>query len=200
MTTSYTEGTLYLQWKTSKCLVKKAKLVELSRVEVVPFGGRTLLGLSLLETSHKKCSKKCLLPQMQRHNLAQHMQEFTQMHMRYMANFLCGLSLNGTSHFGPSVSSEDLVAGASASASSSVSASASSGPRGDAACSSNYAPCQPNEVMQRLREMDGRLVKQDHQLRELIILKETQVGDVLVSEHIKIHIHMGLDLIANQSF
>ncbi|KAK1891683.1 TNF receptor-associated factor 6 [Dissostichus eleginoides] len=33
---------------------------------------------------------------MQRHNLAQHMQEFTQMHMRYMAEFLRGLSLNGT--------------------------------------------------------------------------------------------------------
>lgn len=111
---------------------------------------------------------------MQRHNLAQHMQEFTQMHMRYMAEFLRGLSLNGTTPkslwaLGPSVSSEDQGAAASV--------SACSGPRGGAAsCSSNSAPSQPTEEMQRLREMDGRLVKQDHQLRELIILKETQAG------------------------
>lgn len=110
---------------------------------------------------------------MQRHNLAQHMQEFTQMHMRYMAEFLRGLSLNGTTPkspwpLGPSISSEDQGAAASA--------SACSGPRGAASCSTN---CQPSEEMQRLREMDGRLVKQDHQLRELIILKETQVKDVL---------------------
>nr|AJW66354.1 TNF receptor-associated factor 6-like protein [Oplegnathus fasciatus] len=112
---------------------------------------------------------------MQRHNLAQHMQEFTQMHMRYMAEFLRGLSLNGTTPkslwtLGPSVSSEDQGAAASV--------SACSGSRGAASCSSNCAPCQPNEEMQRLREMDGRLVKQDHQLRELIILKETQAGQL----------------------
>lgn len=110
---------------------------------------------------------------MQRHNLAQHMQEFTQMHMRYMAEFLRGLSLNGTTPkslwtLGPSVSSEDLGAAASV--------STCSGSRGAASCSSN---CQSSNEMQRLREMDGRLVKQDHQLRELIILKETQVKDVL---------------------
>lgn len=112
---------------------------------------------------------------MQRHNLAQHMQEFTQMHMRYMAEFLRGLCLNGTTPKslwaqGPSVSSEDLGAAASV--------PACSGPRGAASCSgNNCAPSQPNEEMQRLREMDGRLVKQDHQLREVIILKETQVKD-----------------------
>ncbi|XP_034733842.1 TNF receptor-associated factor 6 isoform X2 [Etheostoma cragini] len=110
---------------------------------------------------------------MQRHNLAQHMQEFTQMHMRYMAEFLRGLSLNGTTPKspwipGPSVSSEDQEAAASG--------SACSGPRGAAGCSSNCATCPPSEEMQRLREMDGRLVRQDHQLRELIILKETQAG------------------------
>lgn len=113
---------------------------------------------------------------MQRHDLAQHMQEFTQMHMRYMAEFLRGLSLNGTTPkslctIGPSVSLEDQGAAASV--------SASGGPRGAVGCSSNCAPCQPNEEMQRLREMDRRLVKQDHQLRELIILKETQVKEVL---------------------
>ncbi|XP_020498855.2 TNF receptor-associated factor 6 [Labrus bergylta] len=113
---------------------------------------------------------------MQRHNLAQHMQEFTQMHMRFMADFLRGVTLNGTSpkslwSLGPSVSPEDQGAAASV--------SACSGPRGAASCSSNNsAPSQPSEEMQRIRDMDGRLVKQDHQLRELIILKETQAGQL----------------------
>uniref|UniRef100_A0A3B4AEN3 TNF receptor-associated factor n=1 Tax=Periophthalmus magnuspinnatus TaxID=409849 RepID=A0A3B4AEN3_9GOBI len=78
---------------------------------------------------------------MLRHDLAQHMQEFTQMHMRYMAEFLRGLSVNGTRTRAPRLQ-----------------------------CSS--------ASMQRLREMDARLVKQDHQLRELIILKETQTGQL----------------------
>ncbi|XP_030018296.1 TNF receptor-associated factor 6 [Sphaeramia orbicularis] len=112
---------------------------------------------------------------MLRHNLAQHMQEFTQMHMRYMAEFLRGLSLNGTTTkalctLGPSASPEDQGAAASA--------TPSTGPRGAGCSGSNCAPCQPSEEMQRLREMDGRLVKQDHQLRELIILKETQAGQL----------------------
>ncbi len=99
------------------------------------------------------------------------------MHMRYMAEFLRGLSLNGTTPkslltLGPSVSAEDQGAAA-------ASLSPCGGHRGAANCSSNCAPSQPNEEMQRLREMDRRLVKQDHQLRELIILKETQVKDVL---------------------
>lgn len=112
---------------------------------------------------------------MQRHNLAQHMQEFTQMHMRFMADFLRGLTLNGTSpkplwSLGPSASSEDHGAAASV--------SACSGPRGAASCSSNSAASQPSVEVQRIRDMDGRLVKQDHQLRELIILKETQAGQL----------------------
>lgn len=106
---------------------------------------------------------------MQRHDLARHMQDFTQMHMHYMADFLRGLNLNGTTPkslgaIGHSISFEDHGA------------SASSCDKG--ALSSNCAPCQPTEEMQRLREMDRRLVKQDHQLRELIILKETQVKDM----------------------
>ncbi|KAM7424566.1 hypothetical protein PAMA_000762 [Pampus argenteus] len=117
---------------------------------------------------------------MQRHNLAQHMQEFTQMHMRYMAEFLRGLSNNGTTPksfwaLGPSVSSEDQGATASTS-SSSVS-------RGPGSCSSNFASSQPSEEMQRIREMDGRLVKQDHQLRELIILKDTRAGQLAELQH-----------------
>lgn len=112
-------------------------------------------------------------PQMQRHDLARHMQDFTQMHMRYMADFLRGLNLNGATPkslgaIGHSVSFEEQGAAASASPS----------PCGKGAASRNYAPCQPPGEMQRLREMDTRLVKQDHQLRELIILKETQVNDI----------------------
>ncbi|CAK6967030.1 TNF receptor-associated factor 6 [Scomber scombrus] len=112
---------------------------------------------------------------MQRHNLAQHMQEFTQMHMRYMAEFLRGFSLNGTTPkslwaLAPSVSSEDPGSAASV--------SASGGSRGTVSCNSSFAPSQPSEEMQRLREMDGRLVKQDHQLRELIILKDTRAGQL----------------------
>lgn len=88
------------------------------------------------------------------------------MHMRYMAEFLRSLNLNGTTPkslgaLGHSVSFEDQGAAASASL-----------------CTKGAASslCQPSEETQRLREMDRRLVKQDHQLRELIILKETQVN------------------------
>ncbi|KAI9519418.1 TNF receptor-associated factor 6 [Dissostichus eleginoides] len=114
---------------------------------------------------------------MQRHNLAQHMQEFTQMHMRYMAEFLRGLSLNGTTPkslwtLGPSVSSEDPGAGAAAAA------SACSGPRGAVSCSTNFGPSPPTEDVQKLRDLDGRLVRQDHRLRELVIFKETQSGHI----------------------
>ncbi|XP_057689037.1 TNF receptor-associated factor 6 isoform X2 [Corythoichthys intestinalis] len=107
---------------------------------------------------------------MQRHNLAQHMQEFTQMHMRYLAEFVRCLSLNGTTPkslcaLGPSVSSDDQGA-----------ASASSSYRGTA--SGSCAPCTPSEVMERIRDIDGRLVKQDHQLRELIIMEDTRAGQI----------------------
>uniref|UniRef100_A0A146P7D9 TNF receptor-associated factor n=1 Tax=Fundulus heteroclitus TaxID=8078 RepID=A0A146P7D9_FUNHE len=113
---------------------------------------------------------------MQRHDLAQHMQEFTQMHMRYMAEYLRSLSLNGTTPkplrtLGSSVSCEDVGAAA-------ASVPVCSGLRGAGSCSISSASCQPSEEKQRLIEMDGRLVKQDHQLRELIILKETQTGQL----------------------
>ncbi|XP_028328776.1 TNF receptor-associated factor 6 [Gouania willdenowi] len=107
---------------------------------------------------------------MQRQNLAQHMQEFTQMHMRFMADFLRGLSLNGSAPKPPrmltsSVSCDDAgVRAAAAGASYSGGCYSSAGPSVD--------------DTQRLREMDARLVKQDHQLRELIILKDTQTGQL----------------------
>ncbi|XP_034040631.1 TNF receptor-associated factor 6 [Thalassophryne amazonica] len=106
---------------------------------------------------------------MQRHNLAQHMQEFTQMHMRYMAEFLRSLAINST--IPKPLWSLGQCSGSSAEQ---VAAAASCGSRDAVNCSSNCAPCQPNEEMRRLLEMDRRLVKQDHLLRELIIFKETQ--------------------------
>ncbi|KAK0145618.1 TNF receptor-associated factor 6 [Merluccius polli] len=114
---------------------------------------------------------------MQRHNLAQHMQEFTQMHMRYMAEFVRSMSLGeSTPKSLWTLSSEDQGAAASVGPS-----TGPCGPRGQSVWSGSGGAgggsgvsCQSSEVSQMLREMDGRLVTQDHQLRELIIGKETQ--------------------------
>lgn len=133
-----------------------------------------------LRSSVLYCHGSCVPLQMQRHNLAQHMQEFTQMHMHYMAEFLRGVTLGDATSKSlwpqgqHSSSSEDQVAA--------VPVSGCSGLRGAVSCHANAVNCQPSEELQMLREMDGRLVKQDHQLRELIILKDTQVNDVLVSQ------------------
>lgn len=113
---------------------------------------------------------------MQRHDLAQHMQEFTQMHMRYMADFLRGFSLNGIASkslytIAPPAPHEDLGAAAAAGVS-------CSGAIVPVSCSSNCTPCQSNEDKQWIREMDKRLVQQDHQIRYLTIQKETQVKEV----------------------
>ncbi|XP_077569196.1 TNF receptor-associated factor 6 [Stigmatopora nigra] len=107
---------------------------------------------------------------MQRHNLAQHMQEFTQMHMHYMAEFVRCLSINGTTPksqcaLGPSVLSDEQGA-----------TSASPSHKGTA--SGSCGPCPVSNEMQRIRDMDGRLVKQDHHLRELIILEDTRVVQI----------------------
>ncbi|KAJ3593700.1 hypothetical protein NHX12_006034 [Muraenolepis orangiensis] len=123
---------------------------------------------------------------MQRHNLAQHMQEFTQMHMRYMADFLRSMSLGETTHkplwtLGSVCGlSEDQGAGAAAAGPSPLTGPC--GPRGSSLGSSGGGgggvSCQTGEASQTLREMDGRLVTQDHQLRELVIGKETQGGQL----------------------
>ncbi|CAL1603416.1 unnamed protein product [Knipowitschia caucasica] len=105
---------------------------------------------------------------MLRHDLAQHMQDFTQMHMRYMADFLRGLNVNGTKPRAPRMPCS----------SASLDEPGLSSPCAQRAPACNSAPCQLSEEMQRVREMDARLVKQDHQLRELIILKETQSGQL----------------------
>ena len=115
---------------------------------------------------------------MQRHDLAQHTQEFTQMHMRYMAEFVRSMSLGETTP-------RPLWTGASCGSSEDQGAAGPPpgpppgpcGPRGSSMWSggSSGVSCQSSEVSQTLREMDGRLVTQDHQLRELVIGKETQV-------------------------
>lgn len=103
---------------------------------------------------------------MLRHDLAQHMQEFTQSHMRFMAEFLRGLSVNGTKPRAPRMHGSSMSL---------------EEPGPPVSCAQRAVSCpngtsiQPSEEMQRLREMDARLVRQDHQLRELIILKDTQV-------------------------
>ncbi|CAL8378669.1 unnamed protein product [Arctogadus glacialis] len=118
---------------------------------------------------------------MQRHNLAQHTQEFTQMHMRYMAEFVRSMSL------GETAPKSLWLPGASCSSSEDQGAAGPHGgppgpcgPRGSSMWSgaSGAASCQSSEVSQTLREMDGRLVTQDHQLRELVIGKETQGGQL----------------------
>lgn len=94
---------------------------------------------------------------MARNDLAQHMQEFTQMHMRYMAEFLRTQTL--TNSLMPPVISHFP----------SDERSASSRPP---------EPCQCNQELVILREtvleLEGRLVRQDQQIRELCIHNETQ--------------------------
>uniref|UniRef100_A0A8B9H3Z0 TNF receptor-associated factor n=1 Tax=Astyanax mexicanus TaxID=7994 RepID=A0A8B9H3Z0_ASTMX len=99
------------------------------------------------------CREKML-----RNDLALHMQEFTQMHMRYMADVLRNQTING------------LISSHSASAASPTdSRGASSRPEG---------ACQCNQELQQMREtvleLESRLVRQDHKLRELSIRNETQ--------------------------
>ncbi|XP_068165939.1 TNF receptor-associated factor 6 [Antennarius striatus] len=108
---------------------------------------------------------------MLRHNLAQHMQEFTQMHMHYMAEFLRGVCVNGVT---PKPPWSLGAPGAPEDPASSSPPSAACGAARAASC----APPPPSEDLQRLGEMDRRLVTQDHQLRELVILKETQTGQL----------------------
>lgn len=94
---------------------------------------------------------------MPRNELAQHMQEFTQMHMRYMAEFLRNQTLNGP--LAPSAF-----------------AHSSADERG--ASSRPAEHCQCSQELRNLREtvseLEGRLVLQDQLIRELYIKNETQ--------------------------
>uniref|UniRef100_A0A8C5EXG4 TNF receptor-associated factor n=1 Tax=Gopherus evgoodei TaxID=1825980 RepID=A0A8C5EXG4_9SAUR len=101
---------------------------------------------------------------MQRNDLARHMQEYTQVHMRMMAQTLRSISVTTTTpmsylsglSFEPSVFSHVPPA--------------------------TY-DCNPEveNFKETIQQLEGRLVRQDHQIRELIAKMETQsahVGDL----------------------
>ncbi|KAK9971976.1 hypothetical protein ABG768_025312 [Culter alburnus] len=98
---------------------------------------------------------------MPRKELAQHMQEFTQMHMRYMAEFLRSQSLN--SCLMPSVA-----------------AHSSSDERGASSRAADSCQCKQEllNLRETVLELEGRLVRQDQQIRELCIHNETQKNQV----------------------
>ncbi|XP_066509864.1 TNF receptor-associated factor 6-like [Hoplias malabaricus] len=95
---------------------------------------------------------------MMRNDLALHMQEFTQMHMRNIAEFLRNQTINGFMH------------------SSSASASPVREEHGASARPAEQCQCSQEllQLRETVRELESRLVLQDHQLRELSIRNETQ--------------------------
>lgn len=101
---------------------------------------------------------------MQRNELAKHMQEFSQVHMRLMAQALQGITVNlprsmnlhGGLQFDPSLFSQALPPS---------------------------CECSPEvqTFKETIQQLEGRLVRQDHQIRELIAKMETQnskMGDL----------------------
>ncbi|KAL1271055.1 hypothetical protein QQF64_030071 [Cirrhinus molitorella] len=98
---------------------------------------------------------------MPRNELALHMQEFTQMHMRYMAEFLRSQTLNSCPV--PSVTTHS-----------------SSDERGASARAPDSCQCRQEllNLRETVLELEGRLVRQDQQIRELCIHNETQKNQV----------------------
>ncbi|KAI4878083.1 hypothetical protein NFI96_007471 [Prochilodus magdalenae] len=90
---------------------------------------------------------------MMRNDLALHMQEFTQMHMRYMAEFLSRVPLYSSAP-GPSTTEER---------------SASARPAEQCQCSQEQF-----QLRETIVQLESRLVIQEHKLRELTIRNETQ--------------------------
>lgn len=90
--------------------------------------------------------------QMQRKELARHMQEFTQVHMRMMAQSLQGL-IATTSSFDLSLFPQAMPV---------------------------QCECRPEvqNFKETIQQLEGRLVRQDHQIRELIAKMETQNSHV----------------------
>ncbi|XP_043562160.1 TNF receptor-associated factor 6 [Chiloscyllium plagiosum] len=115
---------------------------------------------------------------MQRNDLAMHLQDYTQAHMRMMAQTLRSVSIGLSSHV-PSIdilNSEDDFQPVTLPGSLQASHSQSSPALGV----SPSCDCSP--LIQNLREtvqqLEGRLVRQDHQIRELTAKMETQSGQV----------------------
>ncbi|XP_061466791.1 TNF receptor-associated factor 6 isoform X2 [Rhineura floridana] len=101
---------------------------------------------------------------MQRNELARHMQEFTQVHMRMMAQSLLSvftttptsMNFHGAAPFDPSLFNQALTAS---------------------------CECSPEvqNFKETIQQLEGRLVRQDHQIRELAAKMETQnsqMGDL----------------------
>ncbi|XP_006124531.1 TNF receptor-associated factor 6 [Pelodiscus sinensis] len=94
---------------------------------------------------------------MQRNELAHHMQEFTQVHMRMMAQSLRSLSITATTPM-----------------------TFLSGVAFESSLFSHVPPapydCNPDveNFKETIQQLEGRLVRQDHQIRELIAKMETQ--------------------------
>ncbi|KAE8606314.1 hypothetical protein XENTR_v10010674 [Xenopus tropicalis] len=114
---------------------------------------------------------------MQRNDLARHLQEFTQAHMRMMAQTLRSFSssVTPTSHM-PDISFCDPSQFEPA-------------PPSVATVHSTHTPSQ-NDCTQETRnlretieQLEGRLVRQDHQIRELIAKMETQCTYVNELKH-----------------
>ncbi|XP_030056662.1 TNF receptor-associated factor 6 [Microcaecilia unicolor] len=107
---------------------------------------------------------------MPRNDLARHMQEFTQAHMRMMAQALRGVSV--TSYSTTPVSMIDpLQFEPGPSVMTHSHSSASPFPR----------DCIPEvqNLRETIQQLEGRLVKQDHQIRELIAKMETQSTTII---------------------
>ncbi|XP_039600215.1 TNF receptor-associated factor 6 [Polypterus senegalus] len=118
---------------------------------------------------------------MQRDKLAQHMQEYTQMHMHFMAMSLRSLSLTTPSHMGPILQSDSSefhfdpappLTGPCTMASP-ISASGATGGQTPSHCD-----CDQNRqhLQETIHQLESRLVRQDHQIRELTAKMETQSG------------------------
>ncbi|XP_066466191.1 TNF receptor-associated factor 6 [Tiliqua scincoides] len=98
---------------------------------------------------------------MQRNELAHHMQEFTQVHMRMMAQTLRSVSVStptsvpflGGLPFDPSLFSQAMPAS---------------------------CECSPEvqNFKETIQQLEGRLVRQDHQIRELTAKMETQITHI----------------------
>ncbi|XP_063045054.1 TNF receptor-associated factor 6 [Engraulis encrasicolus] len=120
---------------------------------------------------------------MQRNDLAQHMSEFTGMHMRYMAEYLRKQSLNGSS---PALAGATGGGGASGG----DGGVCTDGPRADGGANAGggcggggggeACPCaqELRHMNETVKILEGRVVLQDQQLRELTIRNDTQAGQL----------------------
>ncbi|XP_059507863.1 TNF receptor-associated factor 6 [Stegostoma tigrinum] len=115
---------------------------------------------------------------MQRNDLAMHLQDYTQAHMRMMAQTLRSVSsgLNSQVSSINILNSEDDFEPATLPGSLQASRSQST-PALGASPSCDCSPLIQN-LKETVHQLEGRLVRQDHQIRELTAKMETQSGQV----------------------